>query len=255
MATASKQISDSIQYASLIQNAILPNHELARTLADRYFVLWRPRDVVGGDFYVCRANEQGCLLGVVDCAGHGVAGAFMTMIAHASINVAIDTLGLHDPAALLTEVDTRMRAMLHADPSHSQAATHMDAGFAYVDFEAKNVTFAGAKVGLYWCDGKSVGEIKGERFAIGGKRTPHFINRSTLLDARLTFTLTTDGLLDQAGGPQGYGFGRARFEELLLRHAEQPFHEQQAAFAEALAQYQGGLAQRDDITVLSFRFT
>jgi serine phosphatase RsbU (regulator of sigma subunit) len=109
-------------------------------------------------------------------------------------------------------------------------------------------------VALYWCDGEDVGQIKGDRYAIGDKRVPQFSNQSTLLDPNVTFYLTTDGLLDQAGGPKGFSFGRARFAELLKRHARQPFDDQKRAFRQALADYQGELAQRDDITVLSFRF-
>jgi serine phosphatase RsbU (regulator of sigma subunit) len=254
MASASKQIGDSIQAASLIQNAILPNHELSQTLSDHHFVLWRPRDVVGGDFYVFRSDERGCLIGVVDCAGHGVPGAFMTMIAYAALNVAIDNLGLSDPAALLTEMDARLRAMLNHDPKYSQVATNMDAGLAYVDFGGKTVTFSGAKVSLYWCDGQKVGEAKGDKFAIGGKRSPTFTNGTLPLNAQTTFYLTTDGMLDQAGGPKGYSFGQTRFADLLKRQAGRSLAEQRTAFAEELASYQGDLSQRDDITVLSFRF-
>jgi sigma-B regulation protein RsbU (phosphoserine phosphatase) len=254
MATASKQIGDSIQAASLIQNAILPNHELSQSLSDQHFVLWRPRDVVGGDFYVFRTVPGGCLIGVVDCAGHGVPGAFMTMIAYAALNVSIDTLGPTDPAALLTDMDHRLRAMLHNDPAHSQVATNMDAGLAYVDFASKSVQFSGAKVSLYWCDGQEVGEARGDRHAIGGKRIPTFTNREIPLDPDTTFYLTTDGLLDQAGGPKGYSFGQTRFADLLRRQAGRSLAEQRAAFDAELATYQGDLSQRDDITVLSFRF-
>lgn len=254
MATASKQIGDSIQAASLIQNAILPDHELSQSLSDQHFVLWRPRDVVGGDFYVFRSVPGGYLIGVVDCAGHGVPGAFMTMIAYAALNVAIDHLGPTDPAEVLTDMDRRLRAMLHNDPAHSQVATNMDAGLAYVDFESRTVRFSGAKVSLYWCDGQEVGEASGDRRAIGGKRIPSFTNRETELDGNRTFYLTTDGLLDQAGGPKGYSFGQTRFAELLMRQAGRSLTEQRAAFDAELANYQGDLSQRDDITVLSFRF-
>lgn len=253
MAEASKQIGDSIRYASMIQTAILPNQDMARALGGNYFVLWRPRDVVGGDFYVFRSTNQGCLLGVIDCAGHGVPGAFMTMIAYAALNVAMDVLGLEDPAALLAQVDERIRTMLHQDPKASQTATNMDAGLVYVNFEDKSLIFAGAKVSLYWSDGASVGEIRGGRHAIGGKRRAEFTSQMRPFNAHETFYLTTDGMLDQAGGVKGFSYGQERFEALIKRHAGLPFAEQQAAFEHELDAYRGTFSQRDDVTVISFR--
>ena len=254
MAEANQKIGDSIQYASLIQNAILPDSDLAKVLDDNYFVFWHPRDVVGGDFYVFRADHKGCLMGVVDCAGHGVPGALMTMLGQSTFNMALDKLGLADPAALLREVDNGIRALLHNNPQHAQVATHMDAGLAYVNFHDGMVTFSGAKVSLYWCDGEEVGEVKSDRFALGGKRIPIYTNKTVPLHAERTFYLTTDGLLDQAGGAKGYSFGNARFMDLLMRQAGRSLHEQRAALQVELDNYRGTLPQRDDITVLSFRF-
>ncbi len=254
MRDAYQKIDDSIQYASLIQSAILPDNELQRVLPDCHFVLWRPRDVVGGDFYVFRADDNGCLLGVVDCAGHGVPGAFMTMVAHAALEVALDTIGMNDPAALLKAVDMRLRSTIQTRPEYSSVATQMDAGLAYVNFVARRVTFSGAKVSLYWSDGEEVGEIKGSRHILAGKRESFFENEDTLLTEDRRFYLTTDGLLDQAGGEKGFGFGVTRFKELMKRSVSLTLDEQRAMFARELESYQGELAQRDDITLLSFYF-
>lgn len=254
MRDAHQKIDDSIQYASLIQSAILPDNELQRVLPGCHFVLWRPRDVVGGDFYVFRADERGCLIGVVDCAGHGVAGAFMTMVAHAALEVALDVAGMYDPAELLKAMDKRLRSTVQTRPEYSSVATHMDAGLAYIDFINRRVTFAGAKVSLYWCEEEEVGEIKGNRYTLGGKHEALFENHATDLTPHRTFYLTTDGLLDQAGGEKGFGFGATRFKELMKRNAHLTLEEQRDAFAREMENYQGELAQRDDITLLSFRF-
>jgi serine phosphatase RsbU (regulator of sigma subunit) len=254
MTIAHKKISDSISYASLIQRAILPDRQLNAALGDNHFVLWRPRDVVGGDFYVYRDVEGGCLLGVADCAGHGVPGAFMTMLARAAIDQAIDEAGAADPAGILRRTDQAIRAMLHTDTTQRDIATNMDAGFVYIDFIARRVTFAGAKIALYWCDGAEVGSIRGGRRAAGDRHPGEYQNESTELHASRTFYLTTDGFLDQAGGEKGYGFGNARFVDMLRQHANRPLVEQSAAFATTLAAYQGDHPQRDDITILCFRF-
>jgi sigma-B regulation protein RsbU (phosphoserine phosphatase) len=254
MAAVHKKISDSISYASLIQRAILPDRELNAALGDNHFVLWRPRDVVGGDFYVYREVEGGCLLGVVDCAGHGVPGAFMTMFARAAIDQAIAAAGVTDPAGILLRTDQAIRAMLLTDGGQRDIATNMDAGFAWIDFVARRVTFSGAKIALHWCDGEQVGTIAGGRRAAGDRHPGQYHNETTELHASRTFYMTTDGFLDQAGGAKGYGFGSARFSAMLRQHANRPLSEQGAAFASALAAYQGEHPQRDDITILSFRF-
>src|SRR5690606_11361083 len=146
-----------IDYASLIQRAILPSRQLVSAMGERHAVLWRPRDVVGGDFYVYRAGEHGCLFGVVDCAGHGVPGALMTMLAHAALDQASDESGLSDPAGILPRSDRFVRSPLGDETA--QLATNMDVGLAYVDFQQREVTFAGAKIALYYCDGATVEEL------------------------------------------------------------------------------------------------
>ena len=254
MAAANKKISDSISYASLIQRAILPDRQLSVALGDKHFVLWRPRDVVGGDFYVYREVEGGCLLGVVDCAGHGVPGAFMTLLARAAIDQAIDETGVSDPAGILLRTDQAIRGMLQAENDQRDIATNMDAGFVYLDFVARRATFAGARIALYWCDQDEVGTIHGSRRAVGDRRQGQFLNQAIDLNGARTFYMTTDGFLDQAGGTRGYGFGNTRFADMLRQHASRPLAEQSAAFASTLAAYQGSHPQRDDITIISFRF-
>ena len=255
MAEAHKKISDSISYASLIQRAILPDRQLMSALGDNHFVLWRPRDIVGGDFYVYREVEGGCLIGVVDCAGHGVPGAFMTMLARAAIDQAIDESGMADPAAVLRRTDQAMRAMLQLDERHRHLATMMDAGLAYIDFANRRVTFSGARIALYWSDGEEVGSVKGARRSLGDRQPGEYRNESSDLLPSRTFYLTTDGFLDQAGGDKGFGFGNARFVDLLRQHANRPLAEQSGVFSSALAAYQGSHPQRDDITMVCFRFT
>lgn len=254
MSAAHKKISDSISYASLIQRAILPDRLLTDKLGHRHFVLWRPRDVVGGDFYVCREAEDGCLLGVIDCAGHGVPGAFMTMLARAAIDQAIDDCGAADPAAILARTDQVMRSMLDSEQGHGEIAAMMDAGLAWVDFKSAKVVFAGARISLYWSDGEEVGAIAGARRSLNDRRSGEYHNESVDLLPQRTFCLTTDGFLDQAGGDKGFGFGNARFAAMLREQATRPLPEQAEAFAATLAQWQGSHPQRDDITTLCFRF-
>lgn len=254
MAAAQKKIGDSIDYASLIQRAILPDRQLQASLGERHFVLWKPRDVVGGDFYIYREGPADSLIGVVDCAGHGVPGALMTMLALAAIDHAIDSVKSHDPAAILRETDQVMRGMLGQQEFTRSLATNMDAGLVRVDHQRKQLHFSGAKISLFASDGTDVREYKGARRAIGDKRQGDYQDVEIPMQAGWTYYLCTDGFLDQAGGEHGFGFGNSRFADLLRNHARRPLAEQAEVFAATLAQYQGGQPQRDDITILSFRF-
>ncbi|HEC53516.1 hypothetical protein LCGC14_0200540 [marine sediment metagenome] len=254
MRTARKKIEDSIDYASLIQRSILPNRELVNALGQHHAVLWRPRDVVGGDFYIFRSENQRCLFGVVDCAGHGVPGALMTMLAHAALEQAINDCGLADPAATLQRTDQIVRSMLSDSAEYKSVATNMDVGLAYVDLDQRRVVFSGAKIALYHSDGNSVEHVAGARRALGDKRLGDYQNSEVSLETGRTFYLCTDGFLDQAGGEQGFGFGNSRFAEMLCQHAKLPLQQQSTAFSDTLAAYQGDYPQRDDITMLCFRF-
>nr|MBF0685201.1 SpoIIE family protein phosphatase [Pseudomonas sp.] len=254
MAAAQKNIGDSIDYASLIQRAILPDRQLTQSLGEHHFVLWRPRDVVGGDFYIFRPDADNCLLGIMDCAGHGVPGALMTMLARAAVDAAVQEVGPGDPALILSRCDSAMRSMLAEAHLPRALATNVDAGLVYIDRARRQLLFSGARLSLYVSDGAQVHEHKGARRALLDKRQGIFTNIELPLDPGHTFYLVTDGFLDQAGGDRGYGFGNDRFHDMLAEHAAQPLADQPGLFTRTLAAYQGDHPQRDDITMLSFRF-
>lgn len=255
MAATQKQLGDSIDYASFIQRAILPDRQLDLHLEHHHGVLWKPRDTVGGDFYLFRPDTGGYLFGVVDCAGHGVPGSLMTMLARAILDHAILKAGCQDPAAILTETDRQSRELLGAEQLPASIATHMDAGLAWVDLATRRITFAGAKIGLYASDGVTLTHLAGDKRPLGHKRRIEYRNQSVDLNLGWTYSLCTDGLLDQAGGNDGFGFGNTRYEALFMAQAQRPLKAQMEAFEQALRDYQGDLPQRDDITLLNFRFT
>lgn len=250
---ANRKIGDSIDYASLIQKAILPDRQMQQFLGEHHSVVWRPRDIVGGDFYVFHTNSEGCLLGIVDCAGHGVPGALMTMLMRAAIDKAVNELGISDPAKLLYSIDQTVRSMLHEENVSNQVATNADVGLVYIHQEGDTLRFSGAKIALYASDGQVVEKHQGCRRAIGDRKVGEYVNQDLPLSG-WTYYMTTDGYLDQAGGDKQFGFGNKRFESLLLENAQRPLSQQTARFAEALDDYMGDLPQRDDITLLSFRF-
>ncbi|WP_067101051.1 biofilm regulation protein phosphatase SiaA [Marinomonas atlantica] len=250
---ANRKIGDSIDYASLIQRAILPDRQMQQFLGAHHSVVWRPRDIVGGDFYVFHTNDEGCLLGIVDCAGHGVPGALMTMLMRAAIDKAINELGIADPAKLLYAIDQTVRSMLHEEATGHQVATNADVGLVFIRHQGDQLRFSGAKIALYASDGTSVVKHAANKRALGDRKLGQYENVDLPL-AGWTYYMTTDGYLDQAGGEKSFGFGNKRFEQLLVENTQSPLSEQTTRFAEALDEYMGDLPQRDDVTLLSFRF-
>jgi serine phosphatase RsbU (regulator of sigma subunit) len=242
----------SINYASLIQRAILPDRHLNAVLGERFAALWKPRDTVGGDFYLSRETEEGFVIGVVDCAGHGVPGALMTMLAHATFDQAIDPTR-PDPAAILQKADLIARSMLGQDRFDATLASTMDAGIVHFSRRTNTLTFSGARIALFASNGNEVRKYNGGRRALADARQGRFENVEVPLGAGWTFYLSTDGFLDQSGGAEGFGFGTGRLTRMLQDHAPLPLADQIRAFDATLDAWRGHLAQRDDVTLLAFR--
>ncbi|WP_216903318.1 SpoIIE family protein phosphatase [Synechococcus sp. CCY 9618] len=252
---ANDQIASSINYAGLLQRSILPDRQLQETFGDDHFILWLPRDTVGGDYYIFHSEGGNCVAGVADCAGHGVSGAMMTMLARAGIDRSILEVGISSPAAILSCTDAAMRNLLHGPRLSKSIATSMDIGLVRLDFQARKLRFAGAKISLYWTDGQNMHMVRGDNRAICDHRIGAYTDHDLELLPDCTYYLTTDGLLDQSGGDEGFSLGTEKFSQWLVRLARKPLAEQRRALAEALAEYRGNHPQRDDITILSFRFS
>ncbi len=254
VAEAHRKITDSIRYASLIQGTILPERALAMEFPGEYFTLWWPRDFVGGDFYLFHGEGSAFLLGVVDCAGHGVPGAFMAMVAHAVVKIAVAEGRWQNPADLLQRADQIVRAMLPQEGRFGQLATNMDMGLCYVDLARGEAVYAGAKLSMFCSDGTDAHEVNGNRRSVNDSRETQFENRHVSLTPGRVFYLVTDGLLDQTGGERGFSFGRRRFIDWMKRHAHEPLSTQRQSLIGEIDAFRGRRPQLDDITVLAFRF-
>jgi serine phosphatase RsbU (regulator of sigma subunit) len=248
-----KQVDDSIRYAALLQRSILPDRQLSERFGSDHFVLWQPRDTVGGDYYVFHDDGNRCLAGVADCAGHGVPGAMMTMLARAGIDRFIQQLGIDSPAAVLQATNAGMHMVLSEAQLSRALATSMDVGLVLLDFDAEILRFAGAKISLYWSDGETVEMVKGDNRSLWDRRTGVYQDHEMPLRRGFTYYMATDGVFDQAGGDHGFGLGTERFCQWLLDHASKPLAEQHDAFTRSISDFRGEHPQRDDITMFSFR--
>lgn len=257
---SNQKITDSIQYAHLIQESLLPKETLLESRMPDHMVIFRPRDIVGGDFYGLHPDREGFLLTVADCSGHGVPGAFMTMSASAILEQVLGQLGPEDPAALLAAVNRAMKATLHQH-ARQRGAEPLDNGLDMALLRIlpreQRFVFAGARLSLWLrIPGGGLREFRGDPHSLGYRRSDPghvFTNQSGACPPGACCYLFTDGVLDQAGGLKGYGLGQRRLRELLEAIAGRPMQEQRIALEAFIEEYQGTSPQRDDITFMGFR--
>ncbi len=247
-------LTDSINYARRIQRSILPPEELLEEAFGDRLLVWQPRDIVGGDFYWVKQVGNGWVIVVGDCTGHGVPGALMSMISVSILNQVVGDY-LHDPAAILAELNQRIKRMLQQETAAGALTDDgLDIGVCHFDGE-NQVTYAGARLGLYVWDKTGLTIVPGDRTSVGYTRTRAdyaFTNHVVSLQGGERFYLTTDGYIDQHGGPKGVSFGKTRFAETIEALAPFPLSQQQEAFAQRLNEHMGDNPQLDDITLLGF---
>lgn len=257
---SNRKITDSIRYASLIQESVLPGSEVLREFLSDHLVIHLPRDVVGGDFHSFFPDPEGFLLAVADCSGHGVPGAFMTMSARAVLEQVLARLGPEDPAALLGAVNRSMKAILRQteDTRDSAALDNgLDMALLRVRPQDRTLTFAGARLPLWLRPSEGeLEELRGNPHSLGYRRSrlEHaFTNHRRDLTPGMSCYLFTDGILDQSGGPKGYGLGPRRLRTVLEEARDLPMTAQKVRIETFLQAYRGANPQRDDITLLGFR--
>lgn len=254
LAETNRKIMDSIDYAKRLQESILATRaELAAAFRD-YFILWQPRDVVGGDFYwLRRLDDDRVLFAVADCTGHGVPGALMTMAVNLALHHIVDQ-NHTEPAEILAELNHQIKAALHRNDSGEMTDDGLDIGICRID-RNQRLIFAGAKISLYIGREGEVTRIKGDNKSLGYRQsadTLTFDVHEWAIRPGDRFYMTTDGYLDQNGGEKDLPFGRNRLSEVIARQDGVSLADQETAFAAALREYMHGEAQRDDITIVGF---
>lgn len=246
-------ILDSIQYARRIQVSLLPAEAYFKEAFRDFFVIWKPRDIVGGDFYWIKKTEKGLITAVGDCTGHGVPGALMTMLAIAQLDRIVEQDKTLNPSELLQQLHQSVRKILQQEQG-GVSDDGLDLGLCYI--EDGRVKFAGAAISLYIKSKEELQVVRGNRRSIGYRRTPQdyeFTQYEWDADDDTVFYLSTDGYFDQNGCEKGYSFGKKRFISLIQEVSGKPLFEQKDLFTDQLIRYMGDEPQRDDVTVLAFR--
>ena len=266
-AEKNRLVMESIDYASVIQQSLSrPSREAMRkTLAD-HFLIWDPRDIVSGDFYYFHEYDDGFLVVLFDCTGHGVPGAFMTLIMSAFLQSALNAVSHDNPGELIGAVNRQVKtAMGHRDHQHDApqedgegADDGMDAAFCWIDTKQRTLTYAGAHlpVLLLKPDADDVEVVDGDRLGVGYAATPmeqKWKNHKIDLPPGTAVYLFTDGFVDQLGGGKRIAFGKRRTREAILRNRDKPLPEQRAALLAAHKDYQGLESRKDDVSAIGFR--
>lgn len=255
-AEALEIISDSINYASHIQQAILPDEMLFTRQFRDHFVLWKPRDVVGGDIYWSMPWNDGLLLALGDCTGHGVPGAFMTLITTAALDRAISEIKEVNIAGIATRMHQIVQRSLNQHQKEGTSDDGMELGICYFAPDMSELIFVGTRFPLFMVENGNCTEIKGDRKAIGYRNIPQdqvYTEKRIPLKPGQQFYMTSDGLFDQIGGLKRRSFGKKRFKKLLLSLEKVPLSQHGDRIYEALKDYQGKELRRDDVSLLGFQ--
>jgi PAS domain S-box-containing protein len=254
-AAANQLILQSLRYARRIQAAILPQGRELATVTEDHFLIWEPRDIVGGDFFWFQPIRDGHAIVVGDCTGHGVPGAFMTLVAWGMLDRMLQAAPSENPSHVLTGLHRGVQSLLGQDQQTGETDDGLEAGVCFINPERRKMTFAGARFSLWRSNERGVTEIKGDRKGLGYRRYPKetaFTDITLPYGSRDSFYMTTDGLIDQIGGPRGRSFGKMRFQQLLRKYQGHPMQMQAEAVRGELARYQGQQLRRDDLTILGF---
>jgi phosphoserine phosphatase RsbU/P len=251
-----KHIMDSIYYARRIQNAILPAFNIIEANLKNYFILYMPKDIVSGDFYWVNETDGLFMIAAVDCTGHGVPGAFMSIVGYNQLNHAVTVKKARSAGDVLDELNKGVISTLNENKSDNSIKDGMDMALCVFNFAAKKVEFAGANNPLVLIRDNKVIKVRGDRFPIGafeGSNPQQFRNNEIDLLEGDCLYLSSDGYADQFGGPDNKKFMFKKFEELLLQINSLSMEDQKEMLHKRLYEWMGVNDQVDDILVIGIR--
>ena len=250
-----KDITDSINYASRIQEAILPAKDVKRKIFPNSFILFQPRDIVSGDFYWFTEKNGKKLIAAVDCTGHGVPGAFMSMIGNAFLNEIVNEKGITKPSEILNQLRENIVVALKQSEAESENKDGMDIALCSFTSDFSQVEFAGA-FNPFWLirNGEFI-VVTPDKEPVGfqsATSTP-FTNHTVQLQKGDTIYIFTDGFADQFGGPKGKKFKYSHLQDTLLAIQDKKMSEQENHLLQTFSDWKGNLDQVDDMLVIGIR--
>lgn len=251
-----KKITESINYAKRIQTAILPNNRVINKTLPDSFILYKPRDVVSGDFPWYMQVKDDIYIAAVDCTGHGVPGALLSLIGYFLLNDIVRSRKITEPGIILDLLDEGVTKTLRQDED-STTKDGMDIALCKINMNSREVEYAGAHRPLYAMKNGVMEEVKGNKFPIGGgiyKNQTNFTNTKLTLEKGDTIYFSSDGFPDQFGGPEGRKFGPKRVREVIERVHKMPMSEAHTIFDEEWESWRGEHKQTDDVLLIGIKF-
>lgn len=254
-----KEITDSIDYSKRIQQSILPTKSLIKQLLPESFVLFQSKDIVSGDFYwmeKSKEDENLIYFAAVDCTGHGVPGALLSIMGYNILNQAVNDHGLSNPAKILEYLNSSLQSSIGKNTDTENLRDGMDIAFCSYHKLSLELNYAGAFNSLYHINNGSLTEYKADKIPIGAVASStkkEFTNYSIQLSKGDCIYISTDGYADQFGGPDGKKFMKKQFKELLQNLSGLSMKDQKERLLVEFERWKGGLEQVDDILVMGLR--
>jgi serine phosphatase RsbU (regulator of sigma subunit)/tetratricopeptide (TPR) repeat protein len=257
-----KNITDSIDYAKTIQEVILPTEEFRNQIFSDSFVLFKPKDIVSGDFYWYSEKNNKKIIAACDCTGHGVPGALMSMIASNLLNLITNEKEIFVPSEILRLLNIGIYEALHQGEDGALARDGLDMALCCIDYEKNELQYAGAQNPLYVLTDNELTVINGNNQTVGGggfllkKKDPlkiEYTNHIIPIEKEMSIFLFSDGYMDQFGGSDGKKFGIQKFKELVLNNQHLSMQKQKELFLAAHQDWKGNTAQVDDVLVMGVR--
>lgn len=255
--TQKQDIVASINYAKRIQTAVLPQEETIARNLPLSFILYKPKDIVSGDFYwFHEIDKDNCILVCADCTGHGVPGAFMTVIASSLLNQTVIDNKIYDPSDILMEVNSLLNMTLKQDKERLGVQDGMDLSLVKIDKAARELTITSAKRPVVFIHNKQMQEFKGSKYSIGGIREGEkkFEEITLKYQEEDMLYFFTDGYHDQFGGEKGKKYSSKRLKEFLFSIHQESIPAQKEKLISEMSSWMGELEQVDDMCVVGIRF-
>ncbi len=252
-----KELTDSIQYASRIQSALLPQKEELDKHLPAYFILNKPRNIVSGDYYWLAQKDNKVVVAVADCTGHGIPGAFMSILGLAHLNEILNQTAVLKADEILNQLRSKVIRSLHQTGKYDEARDGMEIALCVVDFTGQKLQYSGAFRPLYLIREGDLTELKGDSMPIGiyHENEIPFNYKELNFNEKDIIYMFSDGYVDQLGGPDRKTFKSKKFKQLLIDMHQKSMDLQKQILENEFEAWRSDYDQIDDIMVMGIQFS